>query len=638
MKKGSCVQAILGLTLFGLVLPAQAIEYKEAPELAAAVAAGNLPPVTERLPEDPEVVTPFESIGKYGGTINIGLVGQDGETITYWTGNQGLVRYDAATDYQTVIPNLAASFEVDPEGKVYTFHLRKGVKWSDGSPFTAEDLAFNMEDLVLNPDWGTIRQLWYSGGEPVKFRQIDEHTVEFSFVQPYGFFLDELAHPNLMGHLMYPKGYCSQFHPKYNTETLDELIKAAGVGTWQELMAVKCSPNPSSNTVRWTNVERPTLEPWIVSEPFTAGAGRVVFKRNPYFWQVDTEGNQLPYIDSIVATVYSDPQALLLAAMAGRVDFQSRNLDSNSNRPALAENREAGQYELYPVVSKGGAGNQFFLNLTHKDPEKRELFNKKDFRVALSVGLDRRALIDTALLGIGHIEPEPFKHVPYFHERYATQNMQYDPELANKLLDGIGLDKRGPDGMRLLPSGKPLKITIDFSTLTEGAGDLLEIMEAQWAEIGIDLELNPTEQALMIARINANDHDVAAWEGSMMTGVPGRVPLGMVPVSASSWWAVDWAKWYLTSGKEGEEPPESIKERIKLYEAGKTAVTLEDRLAIYKQIADIAADEFEIFTINYHDTRYGVKKTKLRNVRPEVAKSGQYPAALILPQTFYWED
>jgi peptide/nickel transport system substrate-binding protein len=139
--------------LASTAVQSQEMTYTEAPMLAEKVAAGTLPPVVERLPEDPEVITPFESIGQYGGEIRFGISGEsDQDSLTYWSGDQGLVRYDPATGYSTVLPNLASSWEVSDDAKTFTFHLRKGVKWSDGSPLTADDVLFNMQDFVLNEE------------------------------------------------------------------------------------------------------------------------------------------------------------------------------------------------------------------------------------------------------------------------------------------------------------------------------------------------------------------------------------------------------------------------------------------------------------------------------------------------------
>lgn len=623
------------LVALSLAAPAIGLEYKEAPMLAEQVAAGTLPPLAERLPAKPEVVTPYEGMGTYGGQMQFGMVGADHQSIEFWTGQQNLVRYDPATDYASVVPNLAESWDVDAEGKVYTFHLRQGIKWSDGTPFTADDIEFSMKDLLLNPNWIATPKVYFTGKDPVKFTKVDEYTVEFAFTQPYGFFPEWLADRTFGAVAFYQKAYCSQFHPDYATDIADKL-KAADLTDWRDLLQIKCGAPPTTYNNRFANPERPTLDPWIVTSGLTGGATQVELVRNPYFWQVDTEGNQLPYVDTLVGTIYSDPEALLLGAIAGKIDFGIKNLDANANRPALAANAEKGGYVLHEVTSKGGAGYLFQLNLTHKNPELRALFNQKDFRVAMSVTLDRQSIIDTALLGDAFITNEPFEDSPYYNERYASQHLEFDVAQANALLDGLGYTERNGDGIRLLPSGRPIRFNIDVPATPPTIGDILEIAVQQWAAIGVKVDISVPEQSLMFSRINANDQDAAVWEGSMLAGVPARLPLGMVPVSTSSWWAVDWAAWYLSGGEKGEEPPEHVKQRIALYEQAQMALTEKDRVGLYNQIADIAADQFELFAITKHSSFYGIRKAALGNVLPSTPKTAQYPQSLMLPQTWFW--
>jgi peptide/nickel transport system substrate-binding protein len=618
-----------------IALPSLALEYHEAPMLAERVAAGTLPPLAERLPVDPEVVTPFESIGHFGGTLRFGLAGvADEEQITYWVGNQGLVRYDPETNFSTVIPNIAKSFDVDSAGKVFTFHLREGVKWSDGTLLTADDIAFNMEDFVLNPEWGDPQGGYKSNGKPVKFRKIDNLTVEFAFEDPSAEFLATLADRRYMDHLIYQKAHCSQFHPRYNTTNLDELLKAAGTTDWRILMVQECG-DASQSSARFANPKRPTLEAWVITQGYTANATQVELERNPYFWMVDSEGNQLPYADKLVAPIYSDSEALLLGAIGGNFDFEFRELATPSNRPVLAENQAAGDYSLYEVTPIGGSPAVVFLNLTHKDSEYRSFLSQKDFRAALSLGIDRQEIIDTVFLGAG--EPwnnAPYEDSPMYHERYAKQFLEYDPDRANAMLDALGLDKRDSDGTRLLPSGRRLTLKIDMATGAPELSGTLELMALQWAKIGVDLDVTTVERSLMVERILNNDHDMAMWEDNT-SWLPGKIPNGMVPLVYDARWGIAWVDWRQSGGTKGEEPPASIKERYRLYDLTKAAPTFEQRHDLYMQIADIAADEFEVFAITKNVSNYGVKANDLHNVRPTHPDSSQYPPSLMLPWTWY---
>lgn len=623
-------------TLVALALwSAPAWAYEQAPMLESLVAAGTLPPLEERLPQDPEVITPYESLGKFGGEARFGILGtSDQDSLTYWAGDQGLVRYDPAANYTEVRPNLASRWEISADGRVFTFHLRRGVKWSDGVPLTADDVIFNMQDFVLNPEWAPTPAIYVSGGKPVEVAKIDDHTVTFSFAEPYGLFLLELANPKALDHLFYQKAYCGQFHPSHATDLDGELAKA-GVQDWRALMVMRCG-DTDKTTARFADPRRPSLEAWVVKEPYVAGATRVVMERNPYFWAVDTEGRQLPYLDRVIGQIYADPEALLLGAIGGNIDFGFRGLNSPANRPVIARNREAGGYEMFETTSIGGSPVVFYLNLTHKDPEYREIFSNRDFRIALSLGLDRQEIIDTALLGVGQPwQNAPFEDAPMYHERYATQFLDHNPDEADRLLDALGL-QRGPDGIRVMPSGRPLVIRVDISANRPIVRDALQIMTAQWRRIGVDLIVSVVDPVLMASRHNNNDHDAAAWN-SATSWLPGQPPSGIVPLEYDSRWGIGWVDWRKSGGTRGVEPPDSIKARFELYYKAQTALNFDERRGYIHQIADIAAAEFETFAISKEASNYGVMKTGLRNVHASSPATTQYPPSLMLPWTWYWE-
>jgi peptide/nickel transport system substrate-binding protein len=628
---------MVATTALALVLgPLPALAYSEAPALAEKVAVGELPPVDERLPAEPEVVTPIDSIGSYGGQLRYGLRGSsDHNGILRMVGPQGLVRWNM--QYTEVIPNLAESFEVNEDATAFTFHLRDGMKWSDGAPFTADDVLFNMQDLVFNADFAPTPPRYMADGVPATVEKVDDYTVKFTFAAPYGDFLAELASPLGQHPVLYAKHYCSQFHPDY-VDDIDAVVAENNASDWQNLYLAKCGD--IEIPARWGNPERPTLDPWIVVEPYTGGAVRVVMERNPYFWQVDTEGNQLPYIDALVSPIAQDVESLILEAIGGNIDFQIRHLDAAANRPVLAENREAGGYEFVQASSVGGTNMIINLNLTHKDPELRELFNQRDFRVALSLGMDRQAIIDTALLGDGEPwQQGPFEDHPNYHEQISTQYLEHDPARANELLDGLGLE-RGSDGTRLMPNGRPVKFQIDvIPTLQPEHVDMLELIEQAWTEIGVDMDVNALERTFFYERTsNSNDHDAAVW-GGQASWVPGEIPQQIVPVHHDSRWGIPWSWWYNTGGAEGEEPPASVKERMALYDQARATVDPEARRALIHQIADIAATEFEVMGISKAVPTYGIKKTDLMNVPEAMPSSWYYPTpAPTLLTTWYWAE
>ena len=622
------------MLFLGVGTDAGAAQYSEAPTLAELVKAGKLPPVDQRVPSEPEVLKPIDSVGTYGGQLRFGLRGSsDYNNTLRMVGPQGLVRWNQA--YTEIVPNVAKSWDVSDDAKVFTFHLRPGMKWSDGTPFNADDVIFNMEDIVLAGTLAPTPPRYMANGQPVKVEKIDDATVRFTFAAPYGDFLAELASPLGQHPVLYQKKYCSQFLPKYNPEA-EAQAKAAGSSDWKTFYVSKCGDIEVAS--RWGNPDRPVLDPWVVKEPYVGGAVRVVMERNPYFWQVDTEGHQLPYIDELFSPIAQDVESLVLEAIGGRIDFQIRHLDAAANRPVLAENREKGGYEFVEAAPIGGVNMIINLNLTHKDPELRELFNKKDFRIALSEAINRQEIIDTALLGEGQPwQQGPFEDHPYFNKRLSTQYLDYKPDEANKLLDGIGLDKRGADGMRLLPSGKPLKFKIDVIATEVAMIDMLQLIEQQWAKVGVDMDVNVLERTFFYERTsNANDHDAAVW-GAQGSWVPGEIPQQIVPVHHDSRWGIPWTQWYKSGGKEGEEPPASVKERMKLYDEARATVDPQKRIALIQKIADIAADEFEVLGVSKALSTYGIKKANLKNVPEAMPSSWYYPTpAPTMLTTWYW--
>ncbi|MCB2053555.1 MAG: ABC transporter substrate-binding protein [Geminicoccaceae bacterium] len=627
------------LALAGAMAPSAAVEAAEheAPMLAERVAAGELPPLAVRLPERPEIIAPVDEIGRYGGTLRRALAGSnDHNNILRIVGPQGLTRWNA--DWTAPLPNVAESWDVEDEGRAFVFHLRPGMKWSDGHPFGADDILFNVDDLMLNPDFGPVPARYVIGGEPVAVEKIDDVTVRFTFAAPFGSFPAELASPRGQHPVLHPRHYCGQFHPDH-ADDIEALLKAENVPDWPTLFQNKCGD--IEIPARWGNPDKPTLDPWVIVEPYAGGATRVTLERNPYFWQVDTEGNQLPYIDAITNTVMSDSQAVILEAIAGRIDLQARHLDNPADRPVLAQNREAGGYDFFETYSTGGTLLLLQPNLNHKDEELRDLFNKKDFRVALSLGMDRKRMIDIALLGQG--EPwqyGPYRDSPLFHERIATQFLDYDPETANALLDDLGLSRRDAEGFRLLPSGRRVAFKVDvIPTLFTEALDLLELTAQDWEKLGIDMEINSIERSFFFERVSSNyDHDWAVWPANA-GWQQGTLLQEMVPIWQGARYGIGWWKWVTSDGKQGVEPPGHVKKRLALNDEARAAVTFDEYKRVVHEIADIAADQFEVIGTSTDLPRYGIVGDRLRNVPGSMPSSFDYPTpAPTLPQQYFFAE
>lgn len=622
-----------------LMSPLAAYAYQEAPMLAEKVAAGSLPAVDDRVPTSPEVVVPLQEVGVYGGKIRRFLSGSnDHNSILRFVSPQGLTRWKP--DFSEVIPNVAESWTVNDDSSEFTFKLREGMKWSDGEPFTADDVVFFVDDLLNNPEfYPNAPARFVVAGETMKAEKIDDTTVVLKFAAPYGTFLTELATPLAQEPVLWAKHFCKQFHPTYNPDVQAMVDATEAVEDWPGLFRLKCGEVEAPN--RWGNAERPTLDPWIVTgDGYTAGSTQVIMERNPYFWQVDTEGNQLPYVDTLEWGVSQDSQAILLEAIAGNIDMQARRISSLANKPVLSENAEKGGYVLYERQPSGSNEMAIHLNQTHKDPVMRELIRNKNVRIALSLGIDREEIIDIVYLGIG--EPwqiGPSKQHILYNPQLGTQYVDFDPDRANEMLDAEGFTERDAEGYRLLSDGRRFEFNVNYTGVEVPQwGDALEIIREQWAEIGVGLTSSSVERSIYYSRGEANEHDFMVW------GAPGGLDPTLSPRDVlavhpqASWFAIPWTRWYLSGGTEGEEPNESMKKRLELYDAFKAEADQEKALDIFREIHQIAADEFEVIGITTPPAQFGIYNKNLMNVPAALPGSWMYPdPGPTMPQTYFYK-
>jgi peptide/nickel transport system substrate-binding protein len=593
-----------------------AVEYKQAPMLDELVKAGTLPPVAERLPKDPRIVTPVEKVGKYGGTWRSGMVGgSDRNWLFRMAGYEPLLAWDREWSGK-VIPNLAAEITNSADAKEYTIKLRDGLKWSDGKPFTSDDIGFFVNDIAGNKELLANGVDWLmSGGEAGKFEKIDDTTFKITFKEPYGVFPQKLASVYGVQMTMMAKHYCSQFQPTYNKDGIDALIKEAGVANWTELFIKKCAVDTEANE-RWQNPDRPTMEPWVIKDPYIGGATLVTLKRNPYYFKVDPEGNQLPYIDDLSVSVNADKQTLVLKVVNGEIDYQDRHVNANANRAVFTDAAEKAQIHLSDGPNADMNTTIISFNLTHKDPVKREIFNNKDFRVGLSYAIDRQAIIDAAFVGQGEPwQAAPRKESPYYNERLAKQYTEYDVAKANEHLDKA-FPKKDGEGFRLGPDGK--RITFNIMVIP-ALGDFLDstqLTAQYWQAVGVDAKVQTVDRTLFYDRKDSNDHDAAVFLGSGGMGDALFEPTFYFPFWNETLFAVPWGNWYASGGKAGEEPSAAAKKQMDLYREILRSADVAKQNELMQQLLNIAADEFYAIGINSPGPLFAAVKNNLHNVYP----------------------
>ncbi|MDJ0390019.1 ABC transporter substrate-binding protein [Roseomonas sp. E05] len=610
---------------------------KEAPALAARVQKGALPRVAERVGAEPLVVKPHERVGRYGGTIRSALRGGgDHNAILRLVGNQGLVRWSLTMS--EVEPCVAKSWTASDDATTYTFILRRGMRWSDGAPFTADDILFSCNDLLFNRDFTPNPPARYvTAGQPMKVEKLDEVTVRFTFAAPNGRFLQELATPLGQHPVLYQKAYCAQFHPAYaDPAKLQALLQLAGLSDWTALLRQRCGD--IEIPARWQNPERPTLDPWTTVDPYTGGATRVTLQRNPYFWQVDSAGNQLPYVDGLSLPVISDIETILLRAMGGDLDLQLRHIILVQNRPVMEENKERGRYEIVDLLSTQANVCGLWFNQTVKDPRLRELFRNKDFRIAVSHALNRQEIIDSIYLG--QAEPYqvgPVPQHPYYNEQLGTQYIAYDKAAAARLLDGIGLSRKDSQGFRLWPDGKRVFVTADVSVSSPDQVDAANLIKRDLAAVGLELGINTMERSLFYERAQRNDHEIGI--SSVSGGLDALQELRAIVAehSLDSRQSLEWQRWFESGGKLGEEPTESMKRRFALLTRWRETGRREEQERLFRAMLQEAADAFEIVGIGRPLGVPGIRAAKLRNVPSPMIDSWSYPTpgATMLQQYFY---
>ena len=582
--------------------------YQEAPMLAEMVASGALPVVEERLPINPIVIQPEEAVGKYGGALRKIVLGQRAMGEMGWWVEEPLTLHSPKG---VIIPNVAEGWSWNDDYTQLTLNLRKGLKWSDGEPFTANDVMFWWDDIIRNEELTpSPPTLLHRGDELAQLAMSDDFTVQFTFAKPYALFptyLGSWGGPR-RGPTTSPKHYLSQFHPNYaEMSEIDAMMDDGGFDNWMDLFGQK---NASVST------EKPSLAAWI---PTTVPPNQVeVYVRNPYFWKVDTAGNQLPYIDEVHEIRVADSEAALLKTIAGELDFV-RALGT-ANIPILSENRESGNFRFAYANWMPNAYGNIMFNYTTEDKAKYQLYNDKNFRHALSMAINREEIIKLVYKGgVFASQIAPLRGAPYHGESELFQSWaQHDPDAANQILDDIGLTDRDGDGFRLGPDGEELLLIISATTAWPAeTAELMELVRGYWATVGINATVTPEAGQLWGTRHNTGEHDVSA-RGGHFGGGPVHPTLNANTFALGGWqWGPDWAKWLDTNGEQGAEPPEDVK-RLRVLRDQILGEADEDaRNALIQEVFEIHMENIWSIGLVVDDPKFGQLTNvhnRLRNV------------------------
>ena len=562
--------------------------FQEAPMLADMVAAGDLPPVDERLPDEPYVVVPYQEIGQYGGYA---YIGRDGTG--HWGDGHLLIGIEQlnriAGDLSTQSPNVATHHELSDDARVLTVKLREGIKWSTGEPFTTEDIKFWYEDIVLNEELTpNPARFLQPGGELMKMNFIDDYTFQFSFAVPNPVAVEWLPHPNRgVTPIKHAKHYFSQFHPTYvGAKKAEELAKEAGFESWVQHFS---DPNNSWSELPKFNTDRPMLTAYRLAE---IGTDLARWERNAYYWKIDVEGNQLPYMDGINAEVFQDLQVFAGKIIAGEMTMSIGWYAPLSDYPLLKQNEEAGDYtvELWPSLE--GSAQLFQVNRTVEDPVLSPIFADSRFSQALSLALDRDEINEVVFQGLGTPRQHTLiKESIYFEPQFAEAYAAHDLERANQLMDDLGLAWDANREWRLLPDGKRFTVVMDTGNAVL---PIHELAVEQWKEIGMEVTMKSFSYQQSEERSKTNQMQLYGGSAGFNARSEAFVasPLFFLP-QRQGWenpWGNQWALWYVTGGESGIEPPDEVKRNIERWEGMIATRDVDEKTRLGREILASQAD------------------------------------------------
>lgn len=610
-----------------------ALKFRQSPILNDQVSSGSLPAVDKRLPKDISVVDFTKlgkKIGKFGGKLRL-LMGKQKDTrMMAVYGYARLVNFTPKLD---IVPDILKTVDIVDNQK-FTFHLRKGHKWSDGHPFTTEDFRYYWEDIANNTTLspGGAPKVMMAGGGPPKFEVLDEHTVRFSWSQPNNDFLIWLAGSRPAA-IYRPAHYLKQFHIKYgNKEKIAQTVKSKGYKNWAKLHF------SNDRYYRSDNPDQPTLQPWFnTTRP---PADRFVFRRNPYYYRVDSTGQQLPYIDEVLVQLGST-NMIPARTGSGESDLQARYL-SLKDFTFLKKSGIHGKFDVNLWTSPKGTHKALFPNFNAEDPAWRKLNQDVRFRRALSMAIDRHQINQVIYLGVAKPSANTvLKKSPLFKKEYRTNWAVLDTNKANALLDEIGLTERNNEGIRLLPDGRPMHMIVDTAGENTEETDILELIRDNWKNIGIKLFPRASTREVFRNRVGSGKAILSMWGGLGYGLVNASMnPKEYTPTSRLQY---QWPKWGLygsSNGKKGEKPElGSVLKLIELQKQWQQTADPKEQQEIWHQILKINSDN--VFTLGTINTSFRpvVVNKDLRNV----PKKGIYswnPGAyfgVYKPDTFWFD-
>jgi peptide/nickel transport system substrate-binding protein len=599
---------------------------KEAPMLAQKVAAGKLPPLSERLPKTPFVRT-VPAIGNYGGTIYDESSGQGGRFFM----DGALVASPQETDNigKIIRPHMCEKVEHSEDYSSFTFYIREGLRWSDGVELTADDVIWWWEHEQNNKELYPEgpRNAWKTGDKYAVFKKISKWVFRISFDAPFRPLMNLSAHEYMCFSSFFgqPAHYMKQFHIGFNPKA-NELAQSFGYQYWFQLYKEREEyMNPHEN--------KPNISPWVRIKTSTT---HEVFERNPYYAEVDQEGNQLPYIDRVYMSVVEDRKLRDARIATGGITMGKTVLSEIS---IYQQNQKKGDFSIKKWKMSSSSECMFAFNLNHKDPVLNKIYNDLRFRKAMSLAIDRKKINDTLYFGLATecqatLNPE----VSYFDPEWKNYYAHFDIDAANALLDEMGLQWDSQKQFRLRPDGKRLK-TVLIYTIRDFPLELIEMVRQGWTETGMDTMLRESDNQFRKERCMASEHDCTCWNADQVEEIAAYLPwVSKWNPNNALFYAMDWWYWFYSEGKDGVEPPQIWKDQFNTMAKWYHAKDDEEYKRYGHQVWDFFSKQLVcIGTVGYAPMPV-VIKNGLKNVPDNIKMGyGTVWAKSYMMQTYYWD-
>jgi len=614
--------------------PAEPVaRFKEAPMLADLVAKGELPPVEERMPENPDVLPPVDLIGKYGGTWRRGFKGVSDRWGPTKLKSNNLAWFNLDL---TLRPALAESWELTEDATTWTWHLRKGTKWSDGAPLTSESFRWYYEYHAQNEEISPSLPTNLCTGTPRVLAELqtpDDFTVIYKFAHPNPLIGYKLAKHEIQP-LFSPGHYMAQYHMQLTDDPdgLQAQIEERGFDSWAAYYDDRNS--------WYLNPDRPSTDPWLAINMLSEEL--FVMERNPYYWQVDPEGQQLPYMDKVTHRLFETPDVFNMWVMNGEIDCQARHV-SIGNYTLFKESEASGGFKVVLGISSGHSVLQ--ANQTTKEPRLRELFQDQKVRLAMSYAVNREEINELVYDGLAKPRQySPIEQSPNYYEKLSNAHPDYDPAKASQLLDEAGYAEKDADGLRLFKdgSGDTISFTIEGTAPAGDPGeDAVQMVVRYFADVGLKASYKYVERSLYEEHQDANDIE-AAWWGGDRTVLPLLAPWIFLGTQIDRPWAVAWGIWWEDpTHPSAEEPPEDhwIRELWSIWDQIRVEPDDATRNKLFEGILDIWAEQLPMIGYLGQFPSPVIVKDGLRNYVAGYPNDDPLKSEHVLPaQHLFWEE